>query len=101
MAKKVKVKAREKSQPEKLLAKVPAQYVFYCHDGSVFADLRELAEGLRIMSDEIFVYHSNLEKRDFSNWVRDVIGDEELANALAKASDRLRAAEYVVARIAY
>ena len=100
MAKKVKMKAKEKRQPEKLLAKVPAQYVFYCRDGSVFADLRELVEGLRAMSNETFAYHSNLQKQDFSNWVRDVIGDEELANDLAKASSKLQAAEYLVAKIA-
>ncbi|OGN96092.1 MAG: hypothetical protein A2Z77_09210 [Chloroflexi bacterium RBG_13_51_36] len=100
MAKKVKIKAKEKKGPEKPLVKVPAQYVFYCHDGGVFADLRELAEGLKAMSDETFAYHSNLQKQDFSNWVRDVIGDEELANDLAKAGNRLQAAEYLVARIA-
>lgn len=100
MAKKVKIKAKEKRQPEKLLVKVPAQYVFYCHDSSIFADLRELAEGLKAMSDETFAYHSNLQRQDFSNWVRDVIGDEELANELAKSSNRLQAAEYLVARIA-
>jgi hypothetical protein len=100
MARKVKTKAKGKKQPEKLLVKVPAQYVFYCHDGSIFADLRELAGGLKAMSDETFGHHSNLQKQDFSNWVRDVIGDEELADDLAKASNRLQAAEYVVARIA-
>lgn len=100
MAKKVKIKAKEKRQLDKLLVKVPAEYVFYCHDGSVFADVRELAEGLEAMSDETFAYHSNLEKQDFSNWVRDIVGDEELANDLAKATNRLQAAEYLVARIA-
>jgi hypothetical protein len=101
MAKKVKIKAKEKRQPEKVLAKVAAEYVFYCHDGSVFAALRELAEGLEAMSDETFAYHSNPEKQDFSNWVRDVIGDQELASDLAKATSRLQAAEYLVARIAF
>lgn len=100
MAKKVKIKAKGKRQPEKVLGKVPAQYVFYCRDGRVFADLRELAEGLKAMSDETFTYHSNLQKQDFSNWVRDVIGDEELANDLAKASSRSQAAGYLVARVA-
>jgi hypothetical protein len=100
MAKKVKIKAKEKRQLDKLLVKVPSEYVFYCQDGSVFADLRELAEGLEAMSDETFAYHSNLEKQDFSNWVRDIVGDEELANDLAKATNRLQAAEYLVARIA-
>jgi hypothetical protein len=99
MTKKVKTKAKEKGQLDKLLVKVPAEYVFYCHDGSVFADLRELAEGLQAMSDEAFAYHCNLEKQDFSNWVRDIVGDEELAKDLAKATNRLQAAEYLVARI--
>ena len=100
MAKKVKPQAKAKKQPEKLLVKVPAEYVFWCHDGSIFADINELAEGLAAMSDETFAYHSNLEKQDFNNWVRDVIRDEQLADELARATSRLQADEYVVTRIA-
>jgi hypothetical protein len=100
MAKKVKLHSKADSKNNKLLAKVPAEYVFYCHDGIVFTDVNELAAGLATMSDETFTYHSNSEKQDFSNWVRDVIGDKQLANNLAKATSRLQATEYVVARIA-
>jgi hypothetical protein len=105
MTKKVKPQAKEKEQAQtkeqvnKALAKVPEGYVFWCHDGSIFADINELAEGLAAMSDETFAYHSNLEKQDFSNWVRDVIRDEQLANDLARATSRLQAVEYVTARI--
>jgi hypothetical protein len=99
MANKVKPQAQIKKQPEKLLLKVPAENVFFCHDGSIFADINELAEGLAAMSDETFTYHSNLEKRDFSNWVRDVIQDEQLANELARANSRFQAAKIVAARI--
>jgi hypothetical protein len=101
MAKKVKVETKTDRQNSKLLAKVPEGYVFRCHDGSVFTDVNELAAGLATMADETFAYHSNLEKQDFSNWVRDVIGDKKLANDLAGADSRLEATEYVVARIAY
>ncbi len=106
MAKKVKPQARQKEQAQlkekadKVLAKVPEGYVFYCHDYTIFTDVNELAAGLATMADETFAYHSNLEKQDFSNWVRDVIGDERLANDLARAASKLQAAEYVVARIA-
>src|SRR4030042_5187237 len=98
MVRKAKPQAKAKKQLDKLLLKVPAEYVFWCHDGSIFSDITELAQGLAAMSDETFVYHSNSEKRDFSNWVRDVIGDEQLANYLASASSRLQAAGYVTAR---
>jgi hypothetical protein len=100
MAKKSKTRVKVKKQPATSLTRAPVDMVFWCHNGSVFADLRELAEGLRAMSDETFAYHSNLEKHDFSNWVKDVIRDELLAIELAGAIDRLQAAEYVAARLA-
>ncbi len=100
MVKKAKPQAKAKKQSDKLLVKVPAEYVFWCHDGSIFADINELAEGLAAMSDETFAYHSNLEKQDFSNWIRDIVRDEQLADDLARATSRLQAAEYVAARIA-
>jgi hypothetical protein len=100
MAKNVKVRIKADRQNSKLLEKAPPEYVFYCHDGIVFTDVNELAAGLATMSDETFAYHSNPEKQDFSNWVRNVIGDKKLANDLARATSRLQATEYVVARIA-
>ena len=99
MVKKVKSKAKTQKRKSKLLQKVPAEYVFWCHDGSVFSDVSELAAGLLNMTDEIYAYHCNLEKQDFSNWIRDVVGDEALANELVKAASRLQAAECVSVRI--
>jgi hypothetical protein len=86
---------------EKRLTKVPQQYVFYCCDGNVYRDMEELAAGLAAMTDEAFAYHSNYEKQDFSNWVRDIIEDIELANDLAMAADRVQAADCVADRIIY
>jgi hypothetical protein len=99
MVKKIKVLTKTHAQNSKLLEKVPAEYVFWCHDGSVFTDVNELATGLMNMSDDTFAYHSNAEKHDFSNWVRDVIGDEDLADNLERATSRLQAAEYIAARL--
>jgi hypothetical protein len=84
---------------KKLLAKVPAEYVFWCHDGAVFTDIYDLLEGLKTMSDETFAYHSNLEKHDFSNWIRAIMGDEELADALMMVTSRPEAVSCVIARI--
>lgn len=101
MAKKVKPQVSKKEQAEKLLYKVPEEYVFWCHDGTVFRDLKDLANGLIAMSDETYAYHVTPEINDFSNWVRDVIKDEKLANDLALTSNKVQAAEYVKARMTY
>jgi hypothetical protein len=82
-----------------LLANVPAEYVFRCQDGHIYGDMKELADGLSVMSDETYTYHSNLEKQDFSNWVRNIIKDEQLANDLARTTSRLQATHVVAARI--
>jgi hypothetical protein len=104
MPKKVKIQEKakkpvNKKSAKKPVAKVPAEYVFWCHDGRIFTDLYDLMEGLNTMSDETFAYHSNLVKHDFSNWIRDIIGDEELADELVAAADRSEAVSCVIARL--
>lgn len=101
MAEKVKPLEISKEQAEKFLGKVPEKYVFWCHDGSVFRDMKELAEGLVKMSDGVFAYHANPEKNDFSNWLRDVIKDAKLADDLAQATSRIQAAGCVATRLTY
>jgi hypothetical protein len=60
--------------------------------------IRELKDALELMSDKTYAYHSNNEKNDFSNWVKDIIGDDKLARDLSKSSDKRQAFEYVKAR---
>ena len=78
---------------------MPVEYVFWCHDGRTFSDMKDLAEGLVAISDDIFAYHVNSEKNDFSKWVKDVINDEKLASDLAVVTSRMQAAECVSARL--
>jgi hypothetical protein len=85
---------------EKYLSRVPEDYVFYCCDGRSFRDLRELAAGLVAMSDSSFAYHVHSNKNDFSNWVRDIIRDEELADELVRATTRFEAIGRVTTRMA-
>ncbi len=86
---------------EKFLDRVPDEFVFWCHDGRILHDMKELGEVLESMSDETFRYHANPEKNDFSLWVKDVIGDERLARELAKATHCAEAARVVAKRIAF
>jgi len=99
VARKQKQEAKLKYDAQKFLTLVPEEYVFRCHDGRILKNMKELGEALAVMADETFAYHSNSEKKDFSNWVRDVIGDEKLAKDLENALDRNQAARIVTSRI--
>jgi hypothetical protein len=85
----------DKEKAAKSLAAVPEQNVFWCHGGRVLRDMKELRDALVEISDDEFTYHSNDIKKDFSNWVRDVIGDEALAADLESATNREQAARVV------
>ena len=89
-----------RQESQKVLDNVPQDYVFYIHDGGTLANLTELGEALNSMSDEVFAYHVNASKNDFSNWVRDIIKDDRLASDLNKAANKAQAARIVSDRLA-
>jgi hypothetical protein len=99
VAKKQKQEAKLKQNAQEFLSMVPEKLVFWCHDGRVLKNMKELGEALTTMADETFAYHSNSEKKDFSNWVRDVIGDKRLAkdleNALGYSHRSIGISEYI------
>ncbi len=95
MVKITKTIARER------LADVPQEKQFWCSDGRVLKNLPELKVALEQMGEETFRYHSNEFRSDFSNWVRDVIGDEKLARDLQKSATRTQAAKVVADRITW
>ena len=100
MARTTKRETKPQQEAKRFLASVPDEHVFWSHDGRILHDIRELGEALTMMSDETFAYHYNVEKKDFSNWARDLIGDAQLANRLDLSVTRLEAASAVSARIA-
>ena len=85
----------------KMLGEVPNGKQFYCTDGRVVKNLPELQLALKEMSEETFCYHSSETKNGFSNWVRDVIGDEKLSRDLQKSTSRTQAVKKVADRIAW
>jgi hypothetical protein len=88
-----------KSVAEKRLGEVSQEKRFWCHDGRYLKNLQELEDALEQMTEETFRYHVNETKSDFSNWVRDVIGDEKLSRDLEKSATRAQSAKSVAARI--
>ena len=86
---------------EKMLGDVPEDKRFWCCDGKVIKNVRELVTLLQGMSEETFRSHSTDTGSDFVNWVRDVIGDEKLARDLLSSRNRFQAAKRVADRIAW
>lgn len=90
-----------KTMARKILSTVPEEKIFWSHDGQMFRNLKELEQGLSNMDDETYTYHANGYKNDFTNWVKDVIGDQELAKDLATAMSHWDASKKVNIRIGY
>jgi hypothetical protein len=98
MAKIVKI---SKEEANRRLGDVTDEKRFWCQDGRVVKNLNELEKALNDMSDETFHYHSGEGRKDFSSWIRDLIGDDKLANDLSKAKSRIQASKAVAKRISF
>ncbi len=101
MAKKARRTVQAKEESQKFLADVPAEYVFWCCDGRMFRNMKELGDAFDTMTDETFAYHANTDKNDFSNWVRDIIKDEKLAIDLMIATNKAQAAKTLASRLSF
>ena len=83
------------------LADVPQEYAFWCCDGQILKNLRELRDALAVMNDGTFTYHANGAKNDFYNWVKDIVRDDTLAAELLMAGSPMTAVRVVTDRIAF
>ena len=72
---------------------------FWLHMHLVAFNLEEFAAGLASISDEIFAYHVNPPKKDLAKWVREVVGDAELAQALDGVRTKEEVARLVRLRV--
>ena len=90
-----------KAIAETRLGDVPREEKFWCQDGRVLSSLPELSSALKQMHAETFHHHFSKSRNDFSNWVRDVIGDEKLSRDLIKSTTQAQAAKSVDDRIAW
>jgi len=90
-----------KEQAKRRLGDVPDDKRFWCHDGTAIKNLRELKKALSDMSDETFQYHLGGGRNDFSKWVREVVGDDKLAEELARTKSRMQASQIVARRIEF
>lgn len=90
-----------KQDAKRLLADVPEECVFWCHDGQALRNMTELRNALQSMGDDTFAHHANQQRNDFSIWARDVIKDEQLAADLGDSLERTKAAKKVAERVGF
>lgn len=90
-----------KEEAQRRLADVPDDKRFWCQDGKAVRNLKELRKSLIDINDETFRHHVSEGKNDFSKWIRDVVGDNKLANDLSKAKSRIQASQAVAERISF
>ncbi len=84
---------------ERILAPVPEKDAFCCADGKVIRSLRDLEDALASMSGGTFTQHVDGERNDFADWVRDALGDAELAREIHLQRNRALSARSIARRI--
>lgn len=90
-----------KAVAERILGDVPEDKRFWVVDGRALKNLEELEGALRQMDEGTYRYHAADSNNDFSNWVRDVIGDDKLARDLNKRANPEQAAKAVAERVVW
>ena len=87
--------------PGPLLDDVSPSEIFRARNGTVIHNIRELALFARTCSDRDFLAHIDMKshRNDYADWIRTVIGDTRLAQALARETRRKPFTRKVLARI--
>ncbi len=60
--------------------------MFYVIDGQVASDINDLLKAIKTMQENAYIYHANKQKNDFSNWLRDVLNEKEIAEKIRNSS---------------
>jgi hypothetical protein len=70
---------KTKADAKRALSDVSPEFVFYVCNGEILKNLEELGKALKRIDDMAYEYHVNAERNDFSNWIKDILGDDKLA----------------------
>lgn len=92
-------KTLKKPRAKKSFIEASDDNCFWVCDGKVLRNLYDLSIALEEMSDDSYGYHANLEKNDFSNWVKHVLKESKLASSLRRTKSRLEASNLVKRRL--
>jgi hypothetical protein len=89
------------SGKEKILSDCPPEKGFWVSNGITCRNLYELADQISKADNVVFMYHVNKDKskNDFAAWIRQVLGDEVLAERLHAIKDKSTYVEVIRERI--
>ena len=74
----------KKEHAKKILGNVAPEQCFWVNKGPIVKNIRQLPTALRRMKTETFMHHVGKDKNDFSEWVKNVVGDTALASKVSK-----------------
>lgn len=83
----------------KLLDKVADKHVFVLKNGQRLSRLEELKNAMKNMNDSVFAHHVTDNRNDFSNWVKNIYGDNKLAESILQAKSQLEIVDVINNRI--
>jgi len=89
-----------KKLAKKILKNVNKKNKFFCSNGEVFSNLDDLKKGLEKMDNKTFLHHARKGKNDFSNWIKECIGDVRLADGLVGLNKK-SSSKKIESRITY
>lgn len=86
--KKVKKAVSKTAKLKNIKKSAAVDKVFVLADGNTITSLMDLALNVDQMHDHLFYHHVNEERNDFSNWIKDVFEEIELAESLMNAKEK-------------
>jgi hypothetical protein len=82
-----------------ILGEAPQEFEFYLQDGRKLKSVYELVDALESMSDDLFKQHVSKMHNDFSNWIKDVFKEPNVAKEIEKVHDRIEAQKVLIRRL--
>ncbi len=94
-----KEKVNERDAALKILSDVPLGKEFYFVNGKIAKNIKELMIEIKNLSRNEFKHHVNRNKNDFYNWIKDVVGDDELSIKIKKIRSKAQIIREINKRI--
>lgn len=61
---------------------------FNFNDGTTASNLTEFIQSIKRIDENTFSHHVNESRNDFSNWIRDVLNNGEMAEAISNLKSK-------------